>query len=718
MIRNGRVTPEQSLSVPLGSGAHALATTQVPPAGATGRDPQPPRELSQFLMDMSIALHRRAMYPAGHPALLPALERLARRAEGLFEHRPRFAVGIAPDQLVIDGVATDLRQPLLRSLADRMHRHHLAAVDFSRGLTAEEIADVIAAISEDPDRGGTPLGTNRERGASWSHVRIYSLSLNGLGIATVDGSGAPGEAAPSVELWIGLARAALERSIDSQQSNDGGLQVEPAVLAKAIDEHQRIEAYDEVIVGYLLKIADELRSAGESDARELRRRTSMLISAMQPDTLRRLLGMGGDVMQRRRFVAEASSGMAAGAVVDLVRAAAEASSETISHGLVRLFSKLASHAETGTETVRPLADSALRDQVLQLIENWNLEDPNPTAYTGMLREFAARAMPGTPRALGEAPTPVDDALRIVKMSVELDDASPSFWRSIDLLVASGQLPTIVSLIDQPPGRGVTGLVWDRLLSADFVRGVLDSPDPDLELLDCLMPYLGGAAMTPMFDVLLDSSDRHVRRAAFDRLRQAGPLIARDAVARLTSDSRRYARRNLLALLAQLDELPDDFDAMRFLQDGDPRVRREALRVALRRAGRRADALRIALADRDSRVLLQALHVTLDECPPSIVPSLLAVALDVAHDDEVRVMAIRALGTVEHGAEGLKVLLAIAAGEPRLFRRRALQPKSKPMLAALKVIAAQHASDREVAHVVKKALASSDIEIHQAARGAA
>ena len=717
MIRNGRVTPEQSLSAPPGSGAHALATTQVPATGATGRGPLPPRELSQFLMDMSIALHRRAMYPPGHPALLPALDRLARRAEGLFESRPRFAIGIAPDQLVIDGVATDLKQPLLRSLAERLHRHHLAAVDFSRGLTADEIADVIAAISEDPDRGGAPLGARRERGDAWSHVKLYSLSMNGLGIASEPGTGTPGEAVPSVELWIGLARAALERNLEGE-ANDGGLQAEPAVLARAIDEHQRIEAYDEVIVGYLLKIAGELRSAGESEARELRRRTSMLISAMQPETLRRLLGMGGDVMQRHRFVADASSGMAAGAVVDLVRAAAEASSENISHGLVRLFSKLAVHAETGTETVRPLADSALRDQVVQLIENWNLEDPNPTAYTGMLRGFSARAMPGTPRALGEAPTPIDDALRIVKMSVELDEASPSFWRSIDVLVADGQLPTIVSLIDHPPGQGVTRLVWERLLSADFVRGVLDSPNPDLESLDCLMPFLGGAAMTPMFDVLLDSTDRHVRRSAFDRLRQAGPLIARDAVARLTSDSRWFARRNLLALLAQLDELPDDFDAMRYLRDADARVRREALRVALRRSERRAEALRTALTDQDSRVLLQALHAAHEECPSAIVSSLLTVAVDIAHEDEVRVMAIRALGTVDHGAEGLKALLAIAAGEPRLFRRRALQPKSRPMLAALRVIAAQHGSDREVSHVVRKAIASSDLDIRQAAGGAA
>jgi hypothetical protein len=668
-------------------------------------------------MDMSIALHRRAMYPPGHPALQPALERVVRRAEALFERRPRFAVGIAPDQLVIDGVATDLKQPLLRGLADRMHRHHLAALDFSRGITTEEIEDLIAAISEDPDRGGTPLGTRHDRTDAWSHVKVYSLSLNGLRIAGDDEStgSTGGDGAPSVELWIGLARAALERSIDGA-ATDGGLQAEPAVLAKAIDEHQKLEAYDEVIVGYLLKIADELRSASESEARELRRRTSMLISAMQPETLRRLLGMGGDVMQRHRFVADASSGMSAGAVVDLVRAAAEASSENISHGLVRLFSKLAVHAEAGTETVRPLADSALREQVLQLVENWKLEDPNPTAYTGMLREFSSRAMPGIPRVLGDAPTPVEDALRIVKMSVELDEASPSFWRSIDVLVANGQLPTIVSLIDQPPGQGVTRLVWDRLLSADFVRGVLDSPNPDLESIDCLMPYLGGAAMTPVFDILLDSADRHVRRSAFDRLRQAGPLIARDAVARLASDSRWYARRNLLALLAQLDELPDDFDAMRYLQDADARVRREALRVALRRSGRRADALRTALADNDARVLLQALHAALEECPPSVVPSLLAVALEVAHEDEVRVMAIRALGAVDHGAEGLKVLLTIAAGEPRLFRGRALQPKSRSMLAALKVIASRHAGDREVGRVVKKALASSDLDIRQAAGG--
>ena len=74
--------------------------------------------------------------------------------------------------------------------------------------------------------------------------------------------------------------------------------------------------------------------------------------------------------------------MAAGAVVDLLKAAAEASSETVSHGLVRLFTKLAVHADSGSTATRPLADSALREQVHSLLADWNLADPEPDRVPG------------------------------------------------------------------------------------------------------------------------------------------------------------------------------------------------------------------------------------------------------------------------------------------------------------------------------------------------
>jgi hypothetical protein len=84
---------------------------------------------------------------------------------------------------------------------------------------------------------------------------------------------------------------------------------------------------------------------------------------MRPETLRRLLAMGGDGLQRSSFVQEATAGLSAGAVVDLVKAAADASNEPLSNGLVRLLTKMATHAEAGPPVVQPLAESALRLQV-------------------------------------------------------------------------------------------------------------------------------------------------------------------------------------------------------------------------------------------------------------------------------------------------------------------------------------------------------------------
>ena len=51
--------------------------------------------------------------------------------------------------------------------------------------------------------------------------------------------------------------------------------------------------------------------------------------------------MGGDVIQRRKFVLDATQGMAVDAVVNLVQAAADTSGQTISHSLIRMLSKLA-----------------------------------------------------------------------------------------------------------------------------------------------------------------------------------------------------------------------------------------------------------------------------------------------------------------------------------------------------------------------------------------
>ena len=290
------------------------------------------------------------------------------------------------------------------------------------------------------------------------------------------------------------------------------------MVARAIDEHQRVEAYDQVIVGYLLQIAEELRSARGAEAQELRRRTSMLVSAMQPETLRRLLDMGGDLTQRGRFITNAASGMAAGAVIDLLKAAAEASSETVSHGLVRLFTKLAVHADSGSTRRNrwPIRRCGTRCTACWPTGTSRIRTRPTTAHAAADVE-GCRA-----NAAGQAATnePLFEPLHVLQMALELDENSPGLWRALDALVAADQVAGVIELLGQMPDCDVARSLWARMRTPVFVQRLLDEAPYD-QGLDNLVPYLPTPALVPLFDLLLESQDRHVRRTTFDRLRRAG-----------------------------------------------------------------------------------------------------------------------------------------------------------------------------------------------------
>src|SRR3970282_1829079 len=90
------------------------------------------RDLSEFLVELSIALHRHSMYPSGHPSLDPAIDAVVRRAERLLQHRISIAIGVARRQLIIEGVTTDPNQPVLRRLAEGLHRHQIGVIKVTR----------------------------------------------------------------------------------------------------------------------------------------------------------------------------------------------------------------------------------------------------------------------------------------------------------------------------------------------------------------------------------------------------------------------------------------------------------------------------------------------------------------------------------------------------------------------------------------------------------
>ena len=668
------------------------------------------RDLADFLIELSIALHKHAMYPEGHPSLAPAAAGVTRRAELLLEDRTTLSLGVARQQLVIEGVATDPKHPVLAELAARLHRHHLGAVTFRRGVETAEVASVLKTLAVDAERSGQPLGLGApERLRAWAHAQLHPLTYERLELVEEDAP-ASERGARAAQLWVGLARAALT----AQAGNDDQpTPTEPAVIARAIDEHPRTDAaaYDQVIVGYLLQIAEELKTAGSADAVALRRRTSRLIRALKPETLRRLVDMGGDFTQRRKFVHDATDGMAVDAVLEIVRAAADSSHQTISHSLVRMLSKLAAHAEGGAPEVRPQADAALRDQVRRLLEGWTLTDPNPDAYGAALQRMA-RAAPARAATGGEYATEPD---RIVAMALEVDTVNAHVLGAADRVAQEGRLGQLLdALAEVPESQGAAAQVWARLATADVVRQLAMREPVDFKTLERLVPRVGLLAAAPLLDALAAAEARGVRRGLLAQLARMGPEIAPVVIPRL-EDSRWYVTRNMLALLEDLSPLPPGFSAAAYLRHADARVRWQAVKVQVKLPAARDEALALGLQDHDPRTLRLALGlaVALQSCPDSAVPVLTGRATERALPPDVRTLAVRALGHARAPA-ALTTLLRLASTGRTLFGREKLPPKSPELLAALAGLASGWQQDPRARALLRRAAGSSDPDIRAAA----
>jgi hypothetical protein len=686
-------------------------------AAVSKADATLPRELADFLVELSIAMHKTAIYPARHPLLSSAVSGVERKLAGLLRERPTLSIGVARRQLIIEGVATDPNHPLLRELAERFHRHHLGALRFSTGVTAAEVTDVLATVAASADSAlqGKPVGLGPAEGLTrWAHVRLFPLTYEQLQLMEGEENAAAesGDSTRAAQLWIGLARAALMAETNAAAAAAGGAPApdivadDPESVAKAIDEHQSDEGYDQVIVGYLLQIAQELNAAGEGagEAPALQARVSRMVASLDPRTLRRLLAMGGDLTQRKRFVSDAARGMKPNAVIDLVRAAAESSNQTISHSLLRMFNKLAVHAERNTGGMGVEAESALRDNVQRLIGNWGLDDPNPDQYTAALDNMSR----ATPNAEGpDADGGRLEAERVVQMSLETGAVGEMVWKAVDQLVSEGRTADLLDMVEGAPAERSASLIRARTATQDNLRRSLDGQKVEMELAARMAKSLGLAAAEPLLDALdkLAEADERNARGLSDLLVSLG-TDAGEAIAGRIPLASWTTQRRLLTILARLPVLPEGFVPSDFTMHPDERVRMEALRLMLMRESHRERALRIAIADSDEKMLRLGLSSALESCPASVVPGILRRLGDLA--PEARVLAIRVLAASKTRT-ALDHLLALTVRKRRFWGQRLAQ-KSPEVLAALGGLAQHWGDDSRAKTVIALAARHTDTEI--------
>ena len=673
------------------------------------------RELADFLMDLAIAMHKHAIYPPGHPLLDQAVDSVHRSLTGLLFDRPALSIGVARRQLIIEGVATDSSHPVLAELAGKLHRHHLGAVKFLSGLGRNELSDMLGVVGLEAQRDAQPLGFQNDLLQSrWERVKLFPLSYDRLELLDhddpADDAGVNamrnGQAA---QLWIGLARAAIASELATRPEQDS---VEPEVVAKAIEDHGREQAYDQVIVGYLLQIAHEVRSDGTREHGGLQRRISKLVGSLQPETLQRLLEMGGDAVQRRRFVLDAAQGMTVHAVVELVRAAASAEGYTISHSLVRMLTKLATHASADPSARGRAADGAFREHVERLVSSWSLSDPNPAAYSATLSQLSQ----GNPSPADDAAPPqyACEPARLLGMALEIDTPGARVWSAVDQLLDRGAIGDLLDLLDgacRPTGAVATG-VWSRILERDPLRELLAAPRPEHTVIRRLVARIGADAAPPVLDALESCPEGGRLERLLSYLVQIGTPAAPEVAMRLPGATPELARELLVCLGKIAPPVPPP-EVQLCRQHADPAVRREAVKLLLGYASTRETALLTSVRDPDERVAYCAILAATHGCPPDAAAVIRQrIDLDELADGTVRAAGIRAVAT-QPDEETLAWILRRTLVSGGLLRRTRLAPASPELLASLSALAAHWAADPRAAAAIALARESSSPSVRAA-----
>lgn len=658
------------------------------------------REPLDLLLELSVALHKHGMYPPGHPALGQLADGLMQRLAPLLAEQETVAIGVARRQLTLGAVTTDVAHPVLRRLAELLHGKQLGGVTIARGVDVAEIGDVLRVLAEPTTDAAAVLLAPPD---IWPHVRLHQLTFDHLAIAAQEGAAA---VTIGDELWLEISRAALEGGpADAVDADD------PRALARAIDAPQRADAADRAVAAALRRVVEALRAGHGDTVEALRGRMSDLIGALHPSTLRRLV-RGSREGSASTFLRDAVESLRMDAVVEVLRATAPVHGETISHGLLRMWMKLATQlAGARGSTVASAAEADVRDHVTRLIADWKLADPNPEEYGRKLQRFATAAQRTSARVRASA---APDPIRLVQMGLEVDELGVLARRAVVTEIAAGRVSSLVALLDHPPpGAGTAAAALEASLhSAGALTALLAEEPVNVAALDRLLPALSADDCGPLIDALSNSENRMTRRRLLDRLAELPQDLSPLILARL-DDSRWHVQRNLLLLLERRATLPAGFTPRPWLTHADWRVRIEAVRLALGMPAERAHGLRLALGDPHSSIVMLGL-TALGETPGGHLDDVAHLAANAELPEDARALAVRVLAGARHpDVLVLQTLTTLLDGGRTMLGRQKLTAPTPLALAALTALVRHYAAAPAAVPFLKAARRSSYADVRAA-----
>lgn len=649
-----------------------------------------------LLTRLALAIARRRAYGDVHPMVEQADEQLAETLGRHLTEQATLTLAVAHRELLVDGEPA-LYGAVAHDLAMRLHQMNIGAVRFSSGVQRDAITAFVRFVARRPTevRPDEPL-------PAIAGVVLGRVDFDHLGLADDEAI-----EAETSQLWRLLAERVLAAVKADGAVTDGG--GSPATLGAALT--QAAENGDSALAAFeaLKGMAEQVTMAPRRVRDEIGERLQALLSVTEQSAIVAALRAGGQA-PRARLVSNVVDVLPAAAVVRWLNSAAMASGRDLSPHLLRLLAKMSVHFRGR----RPEAVAEeVRETARDLVEGWDLTEPNPDDHAALLETLAAwsarsGATGGATRDVFSDPR-AQEASRLVQMAIELDGISDDAQLAVRRLADEGHAATVLSWIERGASTETAARLRELTFTPAAIFQVLLADPLDAAEARKLLEATPPESSAVLLDALEQCASRTGRRLIFDRLRSMPSSIVPAVCEQLSRPIAWYFARNLLALLRDLVAADPALAAsipvgplLLFQRHEHVAVRREAVRALVQVPATRAAALRRALDDQGTDVRHTAIDAAFalraESWPADVAQRLVAIAGDESVDVAFREKAIRAVGaTVTSDVRSW--LLGHASRKSALLGALKLAPVTPTVRAALHLLATRHGDVPEVAPLV-------------------